>query len=68
MFLELERCEHAALVELVRREVGALEHALLEATGRPPPDECGQETLRCRVEVLQRALHKLREAEWEATC
>jgi uncharacterized protein YlaN (UPF0358 family) len=61
MFIEVERAEHALLLELIQTRI----HELDAAVGRGVPEEDHGGS---QIELLERLLHKLHEAEWEATC
>lgn len=61
MFIELERVEHAMLLELIQARIEELTAGANRNGGEQAKH--GPE-----IASLGRLLHKLHEAEWEVTC
>lgn len=63
MFIELERAQHALLIELIEARI----QELMKAPGGNKRSN-GEASGASQLEALQRLLHQLHEAEWEVTC
>jgi hypothetical protein len=63
MFIELERAQHALLIELIEARI----RELITAPGDTDPTEWDASRV-SQLEALQRLLHQFHEAEWEVTC